>query len=54
MNMKFISTDYYTSGFSPKIPRKRFVNIASNEEKNQFKKRLSKESRVYLKNSHLQ
>ena len=28
--------------FSPKIPRKRFVNTASNEEKKQFKKRLSK------------
>ena len=28
--------------FSPKVPRKRFVNIASNEEKKQFKKRLRK------------
>jgi transposase len=28
--------------FSPKIPRKRFVNTASNEEKKQFKKRLSR------------
>ena len=26
--------------FSPKIPRKRFVNTASNKEKKQFKKRL--------------
>jgi putative transposase len=26
-------------GFSPKVPRKRFVNTASNEEKKQFKKR---------------
>ena len=26
-------------GFSPKVPRKRFVNIASNKEKKQFKKR---------------
>ena len=26
--------------FSPKVPRKRFVNTASNEEKKQFKKRL--------------
>jgi len=29
-------------GFSPKVPRKRFVNTASNEEKKQFKKRLRK------------
>ncbi|MGB6595371.1 MAG: winged helix-turn-helix domain-containing protein [Candidatus Nitrosopolaris sp.] len=29
-------------GFSPKVPRKRFVNTASNKEKKQFKKRLSK------------
>jgi putative transposase len=28
--------------FSPKVPRKRFVNAASNEEKKQFKKRLRK------------
>lgn len=27
-------------GFSPKVPRKRFVNTASNEERRQFKKRL--------------
>jgi transposase len=26
-------------GFSPKVPRKRFVNTASNEEKKQFQKR---------------
>ena len=26
--------------FSPKVPRKRFVNTASNKEKKQFKKRL--------------
>lgn len=29
-------------GFSPKVPRKRFVNTASYEEKKQFKKRLRK------------
>jgi putative transposase len=29
-------------GFSPKVPIKRFINTASNEEKKQFKKRLSK------------
>jgi len=29
-------------GFSPKVPRKRFVNTASNEEKKQIKKRLRK------------
>ena len=29
-------------GFSPKVPTKRFINTASNEEKKQFKKRLSK------------
>jgi putative transposase len=29
-------------GFSPKVPRQRFVNTASNKEKKQFKKRLSK------------
>lgn len=28
--------------FSPKVPRKRFVNAASNEERKQFKKRLRK------------
>ena len=28
--------------FSPEVPRKRFVNTASNEEKMQFKKRLRK------------
>ena len=29
-------------GFSPKVPRKRFVNTASNKEKKQFKKRSRK------------
>lgn len=29
-------------GFSPKVPRKKFVNTASNEEKKQFQKRLRK------------
>jgi putative transposase len=29
-------------GFDPKVPRKRFVNIASHEERKQFKKRLRK------------
>jgi transposase len=29
-------------GFSPKVPRKRFVNTASSKEKNQFKKMPSK------------
>ena len=29
-------------GFSPKVPRKKFVNTASNEEKKQFKKRSRK------------
>ncbi|HEX5978787.1 MAG TPA: winged helix-turn-helix domain-containing protein [Nitrososphaeraceae archaeon] len=29
-------------GFKPKTPRKRFVNIASKEEKEQFKKMLRK------------
>jgi transposase len=28
--------------FSPKVPRKRFVNAASNKEKKQFKKRLKR------------
>ena len=28
--------------FSPKVPRKRFVNAASNEEMKQFKKRVRK------------
>jgi transposase len=28
--------------FSPKVPRKRFVNAASNKEMKQFKKRLKK------------
>ncbi|HEY6164306.1 MAG TPA: hypothetical protein VIW25_05315 [Nitrososphaeraceae archaeon] len=37
--MKFISIDYYISGgFKPKVPQKRFVNIASEEEKGEFKK----------------
>jgi hypothetical protein len=39
--MKFISTDYCTSG-SPKVPRKRFVNTASSKEKKQLKKMPSK------------
>jgi hypothetical protein len=29
-------------GFSPKVPRKRFVNTASSKEKKQFKKMPSK------------
>lgn len=29
-------------GFSPKVPRKRFVNAASDKEKKQFQKRLKK------------
>ena len=29
-------------GFKPKVPQKRFINIASKEEKEQFKKRLRK------------
>jgi transposase len=29
-------------GFSPKVPRKRVVNTASNKEKKQFQKRLKK------------
>jgi transposase len=29
-------------GFSPKVPRKRFVNTASKEEKNRFRKRLKR------------
>lgn len=28
--------------FSPKVPRKRFINTASNEEKKEFKKRLKR------------
>jgi hypothetical protein len=38
--MKFMSIDCYTDGDlnRRKIPRKRFVNIASKEEKEQFKK----------------
>ena len=28
--------------FSPKVPRKRFVNAASNKEKKQFQKKLRK------------
>ena len=39
--MKFISIGYYINGalVSPKVPRKKFVNTASNEEKKQFQKR---------------
>jgi transposase len=29
-------------GFSPKVPRKKFINTASNEEKEHFKKRLKR------------
>ena len=38
--MKFMYTGYCTNGVlvSPKVPRKRFVNTASHEEKKQFKK----------------
>ena len=35
-------------GFKPKVPQKRFINIASKEEKEQFKKRLRKKSQTYL------
>jgi hypothetical protein len=41
--MKFMSIGYYTNGFgfSPKVPRKRFISAAaSKEEKNIFLKRL--------------
>ncbi|MGC2599046.1 MAG: hypothetical protein WA395_13080 [Nitrososphaeraceae archaeon] len=31
--MKFISTDYYIDWFSPKVPRMKFVNAASKQEK---------------------
>ena len=40
--MKFISRLLHKWKFSPKVPRKRFVNAASNEEKKRFKKRLRK------------
>jgi transposase len=40
--------------FSPKVPRKRFINTASNKEKKQFKKRPRKYSLAYLKISQLQ
>jgi putative transposase len=29
-------------GFSPKVPKKKFVNAASKEEKDKFRKRLKK------------
>ena len=38
--MKFISTDYYIDGVSVlKVPRMKFVNAASKQEKNEFRKR---------------
>ena len=40
--MKFISIGYYTNGGSVKVPRKRFVNTASNKEKKQFQKKTKK------------
>jgi hypothetical protein len=39
--MKFISTDYYTSGDSVLKSQERGL-LTTNEEKKQFKKRLSK------------
>ena len=40
--MRFISIGYYTNGACPKVPRKRFVNTATNKEKKQFQKRPGK------------
>ena len=38
--MKFTSTDYYIDGVSsPKVPRMKFVNASSKQEKNKFRKR---------------
>jgi len=39
--MKFMYTGYCTNGVlvSPKVPGKKFINAASKEEKEQFKKR---------------
>lgn len=38
-------------GFSPKVPQKRFVNTASKEEKEAFKKGYKKHFRKFQKNS---
>jgi hypothetical protein len=39
--MRFKFTDCYTNwGFSPKVPRMRFVNAVSKEEKGKFRKKL--------------
>jgi transposase len=35
--------------FGPKVPKKRFVNAASKQEKKQFKKRLKRYSLTYQK-----
>ena len=42
--MKFMYTGYCTNGVlvSPKVPGKKFINAASKEEKEQFKKRLKR------------
>jgi hypothetical protein len=42
--MKFMYTGYYINGalVSPKVPKKKFVNTASKEEKVKFRKRLKK------------
>jgi hypothetical protein len=41
--MKFMYTGYCTNGgFSPKVPGKKFINAASKEKKEQFKKRLKR------------
>jgi hypothetical protein len=38
--MGFIFTGYYKNGgFSPKVPGMKFVNAASKQEKNKFRKR---------------
>jgi hypothetical protein len=44
ITMKFMYTGYCTNGVlvSPKVPGKRFVNTASQEEKKQFKKQYKK------------
>ena len=40
--MKSMFIDCYTSGGSNLVPQRRFVNTASKEEKEEFKKRLGK------------
>jgi hypothetical protein len=49
--MKYTSIDCFINGLSAKVPQKRFVNAASEEEKEAFKKGYRKSSYKSQKDS---